>query len=168
EHAGYRILQRMQKVSRYNRWMWQELEPYVGRRVLEVGAGVGNMTRFLLRCERVIATDLDAKYLQILHHLFDPYTHVTIGRFDLNGRPPAMEADGALDLPGAERIDTVLCLNVLEPIEDDERALRTFRELLEPSGRLILLGPALGSLYGSLDRALAHFRRSERGGLVDV
>jgi len=82
ERAGYRILLRMQKVSRYNRWMWERLEPYVGRRVLEVGAGVGNMTRFLLHRERVVATDLDAKYLQILHHLFDSYPHVTIERFD--------------------------------------------------------------------------------------
>jgi glycosyltransferase involved in cell wall biosynthesis len=167
ERAGYRILQRMQKVSRYNRWMWEQLEPYVGRRVLEVGAGVGNMTRFLLRRERVIATDLDAKYLRILHHLFDSYTHVTIGRFDLGGRPTATETDGAVDLPAAERIDTVVCLNVLEHIEDDERALRTFHELLEPGGRLILLVPALRSLYGSLDRALDHFRRYERAELLD-
>jgi glycosyltransferase involved in cell wall biosynthesis len=167
EHAGYRILQRMQKVSRYNRWMWQELEPYVGRRVLEVGAGVGNMTRFLLRCERVIATDLDAKYLQILHHLFDPYTHVTIGRFDLNGRPAGAEADGEVALTGTERMDTVVCLNVLEHIEDDEQALRTLYGLLESGGRLLLLVPALRSLYGSLDRALDHFRRYERAEILD-
>src|SRR5712671_6914665 len=44
EDAGYRILRRMQKVSRYNRWMWSQLERFVGRRVLEVGSGVGNMT----------------------------------------------------------------------------------------------------------------------------
>ncbi len=87
ERAGYRILQRMQKVSRYNRWMWEELEPHVGNRVLEVGAGVGNMTRFLLGRERVVATELEAKYLSILHHLFDRYAHVTIARFDLNGAP---------------------------------------------------------------------------------
>jgi len=150
ERAGYRILLRMQKVSRYNRWMWEQLEPYVGRRVLEVGAGVGNMTRFLLGRERVVATDLDPKYLQILHHLFDPYSHVTITRFDLN--------DGRLP-PTAERLDTILCLNVLEHIEDDERALRQFHDLLDPGGRLVLLVPALRPLYGSLDRALDHFRR---------
>ena len=158
ERAGYRILLRMQKVSRYNRWMWEQLEPYVGRRVLEVGAGVGNMTRFLLGRERVVATDLDAKYLQILHHLFDPYPHVTIGRFDLNdGAPPS--GDGAFD--------TVICLNVLEHIEDDESALRRFHGILEPAGRLVLLVPALRRLYGSLDRALDHFRRYDESELLD-
>jgi len=89
ENAGYRILQRMQKVSRYNRWMWSQLERFVGRRVLEVGSGVGNMTRLMLGRERVIATDLSEKYLQILHHLFDDYPHVTVDRFDLNEPPPA-------------------------------------------------------------------------------
>jgi glycosyltransferase involved in cell wall biosynthesis len=153
ERAGYRILRRMQKVSRYNRWMWTQLESHVGRRVLEVGAGVGNMTRFLVKRDRVIATDVDAKYLQVLHHLFDAYPHITVRRFDLNGGPPP--ASG-------ERIDTILCLNVLEHIEDDDRALRAFNDVLEPGGRLVLLVPALRRLYGSLDRALDHYRRYEQ------
>jgi len=156
ERAGYRILRRMQKVSRYNRWMWTQLEPHVGRRVLEVGAGVGNMTRFLVKHERVIATEVDAKYLQILHRMFDAYPHVTVRHFDLNGGPPP--ASG-------ERIDTVVCLNVLEHIEDDERALRAFNDALEPGGRLVLLVPALRPLYGSLDRALEHRRRYQHGEL---
>jgi len=138
--------------------MWERLEPYVGRRVLEVGAGVGNMTRFLLRRERVVATDLDAKYLQILHHLFDSYPHVTIERFDLgDGTRPAV----------GERFDTVLCLNVLEHIDDDEATLCRLHDLLEPGGRMVLLVPALRSLYGSLDRALDHFRRYDRDELCD-
>ncbi|HUE39403.1 MAG TPA: glycosyltransferase [Candidatus Binatia bacterium] len=158
ERAGYRILLRMQKVSRYNRWMWERLEPYVGRRVLEVGAGVGNITRFLLRRERVVATDLDAKYLQILHHLFDSYPHVTIERFDLG--------DGTRPAAG-ESFDTVLCLNVLEHIDDDEATLCGLHDLLEPGGRMVLLVPALRGLYGSLDRALDHFRRYDRDELCD-
>jgi SAM-dependent methyltransferase len=158
EQAGYRTLLRMQKVSRYNRWMWQQLEAYVGRRVLEVGAGVGNMTRFLIGREQVVATDLDPKYLRILHHLFDEYPHVTVGPFDLNGGTPP---------GGIEKLDTVVCLNVLEHIDDDGRALSGFYDLLEPGGRLVLLVPALAALYGSLDRALDHFRRYERADLLD-
>ena len=157
EHAGYRILRRMQKVSRYNRWMWEQLERFVGRRVLEVGAGVGNMTRFMIGRERVIATEIDPKYRQILHHLFDVYPHVTIDRFDLNeATAPA----------AAENVDTIVCLNVLEHIERDEVALASFQRLLVPGGRLVLLVPALQALYGSLDRALDHHRRYSREELL--
>jgi glycosyltransferase involved in cell wall biosynthesis len=158
ERAGYRILRRMQKVSRYNRWMWERLKPFVGSRVLEVGSGVGNMTRFLVSRDRVVATDLDEKYLRILHHLFDAYSHVTIRRFDLNGGPPPV---------AGERLDTVLCLNVLEHVEHDQAALQMLHDVLLPGGRLVLLVPALQALYGSLDRALDHHRRYEKVELLD-
>jgi glycosyltransferase involved in cell wall biosynthesis len=157
EDAGYRILRRMQKVSRYNLWMWQQLERFVARRVLEVGSGVGNMTRFLLGREHIIATEVNERYLKILHRLFDEYPHVVIERFDLNGGAPSW---------GAERIDTVLCLNVLEHVERDDEALGALFRLLEPGGRLVLLVPALRALYGSLDRALAHHRRYSREELL--
>jgi len=75
----------------------------------------------------------------------------------LNGGPPPA---------GAERIDTVLCLNVLEHVERDDVALRGLHDLLEPGGRLVLLVPALPALYGSLDRALDHHRRYSRNELL--
>ena len=59
----------------------------------------------------------------------------------------------------AERFDTIVCLNVLEHIEDDVTSLRSMRALLQPGGRLVLLVPALPALYGTLDEALGHFRR---------
>jgi len=158
EHAGYRILRRMQKISRYNRWMWEQLESSVGKRVLEVGSGVGNMTRFLLRCERVIATDIDERYLRILRHLFGEYRHVTIERLNLD--EPSAAGEGV-------EIDTILCLNVLEHIEHDDVALASMYRRLVPGGRLVLLVPALAALYGSLDRALDHHRRYSRAELLD-
>jgi glycosyltransferase involved in cell wall biosynthesis len=157
EHAGYRILQRMQKVSRYNAWMWNQIAPFVGQRILEVGSGVGNMTRFFARRERVVATDLNEKYLLILHHLFDRHPNVRIERLDLNEDARWLES---------ERLDTVVCLNVLEHIEHDEQALASLFRILSFGGRLVLLVPALPALYGSLDRALDHHRRYARDELL--
>ena len=62
--------------------------------------------------------------------------------------------------------DTVVCLNVLEHLEDDTRALKIMNQLLRPGGRLILLVPAYQFLYGSVDRSLKHFRRYSRKTLV--
>jgi hypothetical protein len=60
----------------------------------------------------------------------------------------------------------VVCLNVLEHIEDDHRALVNARALLEPAGgRLILLVPAHARLFSPLDEKMGHFRRYGRADL---
>jgi SAM-dependent methyltransferase len=57
------------------------------------------------------------------------------------------------------RPDTVVCLNVLEHIEDDTRALRHMHAVLPPGGRALLIVPAFAGLYGPIDRNLGHYRR---------
>ena len=66
----------------------------------------------------------------------------------------------------ARGVDTVLCLNVLEHVDDDRAALRRLHDALIPGGRLILVVPAHQRLYGAIDRAIYHHRRYETDGLV--
>ena len=56
--AGDKNLERVSRLSRYNSWLWEQLSPFTGQRVVEVGAGIGTITRFLLDRELVIATDI--------------------------------------------------------------------------------------------------------------
>ena len=67
-----------------------------------------------------------------------------------------------------QQFDTVICLNVLEHVDDDRSALAAIRRLLAPAGRLVLLVPALPALYGTIDRALGHHRRYTRTGLAGL
>ena len=67
-----------------------------------------------------------------------------------------------------ERIDTIVCMNVLEHIEDDAGTLADFCRVLQPGGHLALLVPAMPALYGSLDENLRHYRRYEKGGLATL
>jgi SAM-dependent methyltransferase len=67
----------------------------------------------------------------------------------------------------SERYDTVVSANVLEHVEDDEAALRQIFALLEPGGRVVLVVPMLRALYGSIDKAIHHFRRYERAELEE-
>jgi SAM-dependent methyltransferase len=134
----------------YNRWMFDRLSPWVGRRILEVGAGIGNMSQFFVDRERVVLTDTEPAYREALVRRFAGRPGVRIGSLSLPEISP--------DLRG-EAFDTIVCLNVLEHIEDDAGALEAMRELLEPEGRLVLLVPALPAIYGSLDRHLGHHRR---------
>lgn len=148
--VGAATLERMAAAPRYNRWMYERLRPWVGRRVLEIGAGIGNMSAFLIDRDRVVLTDTEPYYLDRLRARYAGLAHVTVAELRL----PAADARLA-----AERLDTVVCLNVLEHIEDDRASLVAMRDLLVPRGRLILLVPSLRALYGSLDEALGHFRR---------
>src|SRR5712671_3535970 len=142
DQVGAATLERMAAAPRYNRWMFDRLRPWVGCRVLEIGAGIGNMSAFFADCERVVLTDTESYYLGRLRERFAGRPHVSVAELRL----PAVSS-GLV----AERLDTVVCLNVLEHIEDDRAALRAMHDLLVPGGRLVLLVPSLRVLYGTLD-----------------
>jgi glycosyltransferase involved in cell wall biosynthesis len=151
--VGAITLRRMSKLGSYNEWLHHRFEGWLGNRILEVGSGVGNQTRFFAERERVIASDIETHYVRELTGKFERRSNVRVASF----RFPLTDADRA-DLL-AERLDTIVCLNVLEHIEDDRATLRDFASALAPGGHLALLVPAMPSLYGSLDQHLRHYRR---------
>jgi len=151
--AGVRTLRIMEGAGHYNSWLFQQCEPHLGNRVLEMGSGVGNITSFLLDRERVVATDVVEGHLRELEREFGSFPNVRVARLDFND-PAAVEA-----IARAEDVDTVLSMNVLEHIENDRRALQGCFEVLRRGGRLVLLVPAHRALYSAIDRNIEHFRR---------
>jgi len=61
--------------------------------------------------------------------------------------------------PADQKFDTVICLNVVEHLQNDLGALRNILDALEDNGRAIVLVPCGPRLYGTLDTVLGHFRR---------
>ncbi len=157
--VGTMTLRRMEGLSPYNAWLHGRFDGFLGQRVLEVGSGVGNQTRYFADRERVIASDIESHYLRELSRRFEDSKNVRVASFVF----PLRESDRS-DLRG-ERPDTIVCMNVLEHIEHDSATLRDFASVLDPGGRLVLLVPAMPSLYGSLDVALNHFRRYDKDAL---
>jgi glycosyltransferase involved in cell wall biosynthesis len=158
--VGAITLRRMEGLAGYNRWLHDRFDAFLGQRVLEVGSGVGNQTRYFADRERVVASDIEPHYLRELRRRFEESENVRVASFTF----PLAEADRT-DLR-AERIDSIVCMNVLEHIEHDGPTLRDFAAVLPPGGRLVLLVPALPALYGTLDVALHHFRRYDKAGLT--
>jgi SAM-dependent methyltransferase len=150
DQVGAQTLERLTQARNYNRWLTDRLQRWVGQRVLEIGAGLGSMSEFILDRERVVLSDTDPYYLARLLERFGDRPNVRIAELRLPG--------GGRDL-GSERLDTIICLNVLEHVTDDVGSLRAVRELLQPGGRLVLLVPSLPAIYGTLDEALGHVRR---------
>jgi SAM-dependent methyltransferase len=72
--------------------------------------------------------------------------------------------------PVTERADysAVVALNVLEHIEDDTGALRSFAGLVRPGGHVIMVVPAFPSAMSDFDRAIGHYRRYRVGGMTET
>ena len=152
--VGAITLRRMATLSPYNRWLHERFERYLGKRILEVGSGVGNQTRYFVdNRELVIASDIEPHYLRELMGRFGDRKNVRVASYTF----PLRERDRA-DLT-SDGVDTIVCLNVLEHIENDQSTLEDFAGVLPSGGHLVLLVPAMKALYGTLDENLHHFRR---------
>lgn len=158
--ALHATLRRMAALDRYNSFLFEQIREQVGQRVLEVGAGTGTITQFFRDRDRALGTDVDPEYLKLLRRRFDRNPNIDVAHFDLSEPPPPEVTRQAYD--------TIVCLNVLEHVQDDRRALENLHRLLEPGGRLILLVPAHGVLYGEIDQAIGHYRRYERAPLQQL
>ncbi len=140
--------------------MTDTIQPFVGARVLEFGAGVGNLTRILCPTRNLyVASDINNEHLARLSNRLGHYPHLEVHTGNL-ARPDQFELY-------RDRVDTTVCLNVLEHIEDDLNGLATMRQVLAPGGRAIVLVPEGKNIYGSLDRVLGHYRRYSAQELTD-
>jgi SAM-dependent methyltransferase len=154
DHVG-ETLEMLAHADRYNQWMFDNIRPFLGRRVLEIGCGIGNFTAAIASTDasQVVATDVSSKYLQLLTDRFDSSGKVRTEVWDLND-PPSDRV--------RESSESAVCLNVLEHIPDDVGAMRNIYSALAPGGRLIALVPAHPWLYGTMDHQLGHIRRYRR------
>ena len=151
-HDGLYILKSVARAKRYNTWLLGQCREFLGNRVLEAGAGIGNLSRLLLNRERLVLADYDALYVQRLKQAFGRRRNVWAVEADLTDPHVA-------DLWRDERLDTVFCSNVLEHLEPDQQVLRSFHDSLAPGGHCVIIVPANPRLHNRLDETLGHHRR---------
>ncbi|MFI5165415.1 MAG: class I SAM-dependent methyltransferase [Thermoanaerobaculales bacterium] len=152
-------LQHVRAISRYNDWVFSYFEPHLKGRILELGCGIGTYSaRLRAHADRLTCLDRDPQYVAAVGDMFrdDPDVVVLAGTI----------GEG-LDFPPGS-FDVVVCLNVLEHIEDDNAALRQLRTWLAPGGVLLLQVPAHQWLFGAVDAALGHWRRYTRRQLAKI
>ena len=159
EHGSH-TLNRLSRAPRFNAWMGDVVRPYCGERVLEIGSGTGNLTRQLVPRALYYATDINPLYLDSLRGLTHdrPYLHVQMT--DVTKGETFPQAPGGFD--------TVVCLNVVEHVDDDRAALINIRSVLADGGRAIVLVPQDPKLLGTLDEVLGHQRRYTEESLREV
>jgi glycosyltransferase involved in cell wall biosynthesis len=161
ERFGHGVLFELSQARNFTRWAVKTIEPYLGDKILEVGSGIGNISRLLPKKEKLTVTDIDKLHINILGNLFSGNAIVDVAKLDLN-------CDADFAALKKNQYDTLVCMNVLEHIEDDKAALIRMRSILAPGGKLILVVPQYEMLYGEFDRDLDHFRRYSKKGLFKL
>ena len=158
EPYGRAFLNNLTGTPQYLSWLTRVLRPHVGDTVLELGAGIGNIAARLMGRRLVyVAAEKDPLYLHALRNRFLRTPNVSVLKLDPEHPQDYQEAGGPFD--------TVLCVNVLEYVNDPAAVALSAASVLKPGGALILLAPQGQALYGTLDKTLGHRRRFSRAQL---
>lgn len=151
-----RDLEAMSFARNYHRWILRIFTPYLGQRLVEVGAGAGSFSELLL--ERPFDS---LSLVEPSREMFGLLTrHIETFPNAARVKPyNAVFRQVAETIRAEQEPDSVIYINVLEHIADDEGELRAIREALAPQGRVFIFVPAMRWLYGSFDRLIQHQRR---------
>ena len=153
---GEQTLAAITAADRFNQWMYDTIKPYVKGHLLEIGSGIGNISQYFLRDKvQTTLTDLRQNYCDTLVVKFkdQPSLERVI---KLNLVHPKFDEEYA-DQIG--KYDSIVALNVVEHIEDDNLALANCYKLLSKGGHVIILVPAYQALFNKFDEILEHYRR---------
>lgn len=145
---GQDTLESMSQAVWYNQWTLKKFLPYLRGEILEVGCGIGNFTLSLTECGAVWAIDISREYIKETKRLIGNKAQIGFG-----------DIERGKYFFGSQKFDSIVCLNILEHIKDDNLAINNLFKLLKNEGTLILLVPAHQFLYGEIDKAIGHFRR---------
>ncbi len=152
---GFQTLEVIAAADNFNHWMYETISPFCGERILEIGSGIGNISKFFLNeGKNIVLSDIRSNYCDYLAQRFDLNEKKLIRNLDLTD-PDIKSKFHYLQ----SSFDTVFALNVVEHIKEDHLAISNCMSFLKPAGNLIILVPAYKFLYNSFDVELGHYRR---------
>src|SRR5687768_7072271 len=112
KYSGTSTLESMSQAGFYNKWTLNKFKEYLRGDILEVGCGIGNFTKILSRFGTVTAIDIDP-------NLFDKFKN----QKTLNGNLGIGDIEKGKYFFKGKKFETIVCINVLEHIENDTQAL---------------------------------------------
>lgn len=140
----------------YHRWILEVFRPYLGRRLVEVGAGSGSFSEMLLESEAESLSLVEPSkemYGLLEKRVGGLRTRTRISTYN------SMFRNVAAEIGSAAQPDSIIYVNVLEHIADDEAELGIIHQTLCAGGRAFIFVPALRWLFGKFDESIGHFRR---------
>lgn len=146
----------------YNGWIAEQFSPYIGQRVLEVGCGIGTLSKYWVERAAFVGIDTEVECVEKCKQRFA-------------GHPRARFVHDRVGAPdwvsrwSEHRPDTIVAVNVLEHIRADLDALRGWRDIVRASGggHVCVFVPAFEFAYAAFDRRYGHYRRYTKESLRD-
>ena len=142
----------------YNFWIIEKFSPFFGNRILEIGTGHGNFKKFISNYDLYVSCDIDKAVIQKAKNN------------DVSGI--YMETDVCSNDFVSKMcdfgFDTIICVNVIEHIKNDKKAISNMMASLIHGGHLLLFVPAFQLLYNDLDLLAGHYRRYYKGNLLKL
>jgi hypothetical protein len=131
-------------------YLRRQISPFLGKRVLEVGAGIGATTRMLCdgSQERWVCLEPDAPMARLLS--------VQIENKEL---PDCCEVQAGTVGDVTEEFDSLIYIDVLEHIPEDREEIEAAAERVKVGGYIVVLSPAHQHLYTPFDKRIGHCRR---------
>lgn len=152
-------LESMSFALNYHRWILELFAPYLGSRLVEVGAGTGSFSELILERGPESLTLVEPS--REMYAILDRRARGWAARADVETRNDVFGAV-AEEVGARRRPDSIIYVNVLEHVPEDEAELRAVHGALAPGGRVFIFVPAFQWLYGGFDRRVAHVRRYTR------
>lgn len=156
-YQGLSTLEVLVDAKNYNNWIASELTRHLKPPILEIGAGIGNISGRLIKKRPYYLTDIDEGLVTVLKDHYKNEKNITCRVLNIEKKPPK-------DLHNS--FSSVVAVNVLEHIKDDTRALSHIHSLLKKNGTVVLLIPAKRFAYTRLDKDLGHYRRYEKDEII--
>ena len=132
----------------FQKYTYSLIKTYLGKSILEIGAGLGSFTRHYISSDRLILlNDLDNFNFNFLKKKFKTKKNIRITKTKIKNIN--------------KKFNTIIYLNVLEHIKNDKQEIINAFNKLKKNGNLIFLVPAHQKLYTKFDKAIGHYRRYE-------
>ncbi|MBS3970719.1 MAG: class I SAM-dependent methyltransferase [Clostridia bacterium] len=155
-------LLKRENFNNYNKWIYDNIKPFLGKRILDIGSGTGTFIKYFIdNSNLVIGTDIFEKQIKIMKALFSNKPNVIIEYYSI-------EETQTINNYQDKDIDTITCINVLEHIKNDRLALENMKSIVKGRGRIIILVPAFDWLFGTMDEAAGHYRRYNKNQLKEL
>ena len=139
----------------WRKYLFSKIKKFLGKEILEVGAGMGSFTKtYLNRNMNVTLSELDSNLLNILKKSFNHNDNVSI----IEKYTKNIE----------KKFETILYISVLEHIKDDKDEIDTALSKLKKGGYLIICVPAHNYMYSKFDKEIGHYRRYSIGFFKDL